>query len=169
MALLITLRGNSGSGKTSVARALQRRFGRGTLLISQDAVRRDMLLARDGADTPALPLLEDLLVYGRKNCAVVLLEGILRADWYAPLFEAARREFGEDILSYYWDIPFEETLRRHATKPNQADFGAEEMRQWWRARDLSPLLSERVFSEDVSLEAAVARVLRDAGSAPAVT
>lgn len=43
---LIVLRGNSGSGKTSTAKRLQRHFGRNTLLISQDMVRRDMLMVR---------------------------------------------------------------------------------------------------------------------------
>ena len=45
---LIVLRGNSGSGKTSVARDLQEHYGRNTLLISQDMVRREMLKAKDG-------------------------------------------------------------------------------------------------------------------------
>ena len=43
MSKLIILRGNSGSGKTTVARALQRKFGRNTMVISQDIIRRDML------------------------------------------------------------------------------------------------------------------------------
>lgn len=48
MGKLIILRGNSGSGKTTVARALQRKFGRNTLFLSQDTVRREMLWAHDG-------------------------------------------------------------------------------------------------------------------------
>lgn len=51
MARLIILRGNSGSGKTTVAKALQKRFGRNTMLISQDVVRRDMLHVKDGPDS----------------------------------------------------------------------------------------------------------------------
>ena len=43
MPKLIILRGNSGSGKTTVAKVLQTRYGRKTMRISQDAVRRDML------------------------------------------------------------------------------------------------------------------------------
>ena len=43
MPKLIILRGNSGSGKTTVAKELQKRFGRNTMLISQVVVRRDML------------------------------------------------------------------------------------------------------------------------------
>lgn len=43
MRKLIMIRGNSGSGKSSLAKALQRQFGRNTLMIPQDIVRREML------------------------------------------------------------------------------------------------------------------------------
>ena len=161
MSALIVLRGNSGSGKTTVARALQREFGRGTLLISQDAVRRDMLWSKDGPDNPALPLMRELLRYGSRHSDMVILEGILRADWYAPLFLAARADFGANIFAYYWDIPFEETLRRHATKPNRNEFGEAELRDWWLEGDRTPLLQERTIAADESLEATVARIVRD--------
>ena len=36
MKKIIILRGNSGSGKTTVARALQKKFGYNTMMISQD-------------------------------------------------------------------------------------------------------------------------------------
>lgn len=82
MAKLIILRGNSGSGKTSVSKALQKRFGRNTMVISQDMVRREMLWVKDGADTKALPLLINLLEYGRKNSEITILEGILDSECY---------------------------------------------------------------------------------------
>ena len=37
------LRGNSGSGKTTVAKGLQELFGRGTMVLSQDMIRREVL------------------------------------------------------------------------------------------------------------------------------
>lgn len=40
MRKLIILRGNSGSGKTTIAKELQNRFGTNTMLISQDVIRR---------------------------------------------------------------------------------------------------------------------------------
>lgn len=51
MKKLVILRGNSGSGKTTVARALQRKIGFNTMLISQDEIRRNMLWVKDGIDT----------------------------------------------------------------------------------------------------------------------
>lgn len=50
MGKLIVLRGDSGSGKTTVAKELQKKFGRNTILISQDVIRRDMLMVKDGED-----------------------------------------------------------------------------------------------------------------------
>ena len=57
---LIILRGNSGSGKTTIAKELQQVFGNNTMLISQDVIRRDMLKVKDGENTKALPLLEEI-------------------------------------------------------------------------------------------------------------
>ena len=58
---LIMLRGNSGSGKTTVAKELQKLFGRGTMVLSQDMIRREVLKERDGIDPPALPLIKQML------------------------------------------------------------------------------------------------------------
>ena len=47
MSKLIILRGNSGSGKTTVAKALQEKLGYNTMRISQDEVRRNMILLKE--------------------------------------------------------------------------------------------------------------------------
>ena len=78
MSKLIIIRGNSGSGKSTLAGRLQRKFGRNTMVISQDTARREMLWAKDGEGTPALPLMEELLRYGRRHSEVVILEGIMK-------------------------------------------------------------------------------------------
>jgi shikimate kinase len=59
VAKLIILRGNSGSGKTTKGKHLQRKFGSGTMLISQDIVRREMLFVKDGPNPEASQLLLD--------------------------------------------------------------------------------------------------------------
>ena len=149
---LIILRGNSGSGKSTLARALQHRLGRNTMVIAQDTVRREMLWVRDVPGTPAVALLIELLRYGYDHSEVTILEGILYADIYQPLFEEAVNLFGtEQIFAYYYDLPFEETLARHQTKSNKFEFGMEEMKRWWRERDLSPLLHEQLLTAEISL------------------
>ena len=145
---LIILRGNSGSGKTTVAKGLQELFGRGTMVLSQDMIRREVLKERDGMDPPALPLIKQMLRYGSENCQVVILEGIFISDWYRELFEAAIELYGTDIYAYYFDIPFEETVRRHQTRPKAAEFGADEMREWWKEKDYLDMIKEATITED---------------------
>ena len=117
MAKLIILRGNSGSGKTTVAKALQEKFGANTMLLSHDVIRREILKVKDGIGTPACTLLIHMLKYGRKNCEIVILEGILDSECYRELFKCAIEEYGSNIYAYYYDLPFEETLRYPHTRP----------------------------------------------------
>lgn len=105
MKKIIILRGNSGSGKTTVARALQKKFGCNTIMISQDEIRRNILWVKDGVDTKALPLMIELMKYGYEHCDVVILEGIMYDEWYSPLFKTANELYGMDIYAYYFDIP----------------------------------------------------------------
>lgn len=161
MSKLIILRGNSGSGKTTVAKELQKKFGRNTMIISQDMVRREILKVNDGPVTEALPLMQELLAYGKCHSEITILEGIMYADWYKPLFECAVREFGDEIYAYYFELPFEETIRRHQTKPNCNDFGEEEMKRWWRERDYIGFIKEGVITKREALEDIVERVYRN--------
>ena len=140
MPKIVVLRGNSGSGKSTVAKALQEKIGRGTLLISQDYVRREMLWTRGGADNKSLSksidLLKHLVFFGHKNCEFTILEGTLYVDEDTEkLFEKIKKLFGTSVFAYYFDLPFEETLKRHATKPIAQEWGEAEMRKWWRKKD----------------------------------
>lgn len=163
MSKLIILRGNSGSGKTTVAKELQNLYGHNTMRISQDVVRREMLMVKDGADTKALPLLQELLKYGHAHSEITVLEGIMYAAWYQPLFVLAGQLYGPQVYAYYFDLPFEETLRRHQTKANCTEFGEAEMRRWWEEKDYSPVLAEETITAEESLPEILARIVRDLG------
>ena len=93
------------------------------MLISQDAVRSVLLYVKAGQAPIGSELLFQLAVYGKEHCEVVILEGILNSKWYEPLFKKLLKEFNKDIYAFYFDIPFDETLRRHKTKPNANEFG----------------------------------------------
>lgn len=159
MRKLIILRGNSGSGKTTIAKELQNRFGSNTMLISQDVIRRDMLKVKDGENTQALPLMKELLIYGSNHSDVVILEGIMYADWYKPLFELAVKLYGTEVYAYYFDLTFEETLKRHQTKPNCHEFGEEAMRRWWREKDFSDVLNEITITDEEDMESIVTEIV----------
>jgi predicted kinase len=158
---LIILRGNSGSGKTTTGKALQRKFGRGTMLISQDVVRREMLFVKDGPNPEASQLLLELALYGKRNCNIVILEGILDSEWYKNLFKNLLDEFKDQIFAYYFDIPFEETLNRHQQKPNAHEFGEKEMREWWNEKDLLGIIHEVLLYKELSLNETVDKIYQD--------
>lgn len=159
---LIILRGNSGSGKTALSKLLQEKLGPNTMRISHDMVRMEILhtWGKEGVEKSE-PLMIELLKYGRQHSEVTILEGILPSEAYQSLFETAVEEYGANIFAYYYDLPFEETLRRHATKPNRDEFGEADMRRWWVEKDFLPNIRERVFGTEMSLEAAAERVCRD--------
>ncbi|MFQ9873424.1 hypothetical protein [Waltera sp.] len=50
-----------------------------------------------------------------------------------------------DIYAYYFDIPFEETVRRHNTRDKKQEFGEEDMRRWWREKDFSSVFNEKLL------------------------
>lgn len=158
---LIILRGNSGSGKTTTGKALQKKFGHGTMLISQDVVRREMLFVKDGPNPEASQLLNELVLYGKKHCNIVVLEGILNSKWYRKLFLNLLAEFKNQIFAYYFDIPFEETLNRHKQKPNAHEFGEKEMRKWWNEKDLLGIIPEVFIHKELSLNEIVDMIYQD--------
>jgi hypothetical protein len=74
---------------------------------------------------------------------------------------------------YYLDVSMDETLRRHATRPQAAEFGPDEMREWHRPRDLLIAIREHVIPETSTLQKTTELILTEtqllqAGAANAV-
>ncbi|MDR1464018.1 MAG: hypothetical protein LBJ11_01785 [Oscillospiraceae bacterium] len=179
---LILLRGNSGSGKTTAAQALRcamrERFGRGgTMLVSQDVIRIDLLDVRDTGDNESITLIREICAYGQRAGKHVILEGILDrwkygamlsdllarwqrpappADPSAPVCQAAR---GQTHV-YYYDVPLEITLDRHDTRPQKDLFTKEDMRRWYNTDNRLHVPGEQILTADLSVSEAVARMLR---------
>jgi predicted kinase len=155
---LIIIRGNSGSGKTTLATALQRHYGRNTMLISQDKIRREMLWVKDIKNNAAIPLLVDLIKYGRENSKVTILEGILYSDIYTRLFQTVVEEYQKNVHAFYFELSFNETLKRHKLKQTK-DFGEDEMKQWWREKDYVNSLQENTLTSNLSISDAVSYIV----------
>ena len=81
---LIILRGNSGSGKTTIANALHQCLKEQSLLISQDVVRREMLRVKDETGNLSIALLKQLVAFGYQECQYVIVEGIFQKPFIIP-------------------------------------------------------------------------------------
>ncbi len=156
---LIILRGNSGSGKTTVAKILQKELGYGTMLVSQDVIRREILRVRDEDSNPAIQLIYDLCIYGNKVGYTVILEGILSKKKYGIMLRNLLNDFDGEKEVCYFDIPFDETVRRHATKSNSYEFGEDEMKEWWKDKDFLGVDDERVIDETMTQERIVRSII----------
>lgn len=157
---LIILRGNSGSGKSTVAKRLRHEMGYGTMMVSQDVVRREILRTKDTNGNASIELIEQITHYGWSIGYDVIIEGILNKDKYGTMLGRLITNCPGSSHVYYFDIPFEETLRRHATKPNTHEFGEKEMRDWWRDKDFLDMPGEQIIDDTMSANEVVAEIMR---------
>ncbi|WP_225824129.1 AAA family ATPase [Streptomyces naphthomycinicus] len=160
---LVVLRGNSASGKSSVAAGLRERFGRGLALVGQDNLRRIVLRERDRPGAANIGLIDLTARYALNAGFHVVVEGILYADHYGDMLTRLRAEHRGPTHAYYLDVPFDETLARHATKPIADDVDETQLRDWYRPRDLLPDGLETVIGADSTLHETVDRVMSDTG------
>ena len=156
---IIIIRGNSGSGKTTVAKELCKQLGKDCMLLSQDVIRRDILHTNDGSDSAAIELLSKLVLFGKEHSNIIVLEGILNSIWYKPLFDTIRNNF-LNIFSYYYDIPFDETVKRFQTK-TKVNYTEEDMKRWWNEKNILGFSNEKMITKEMSLDDTVKMILGD--------
>lgn len=159
---LVVIRGNSGSGKSSTAREVRRRYGRGCALVEQDYLRRVLLREHgDGGVAPGF-------IVGTVRAALdagyhVVLEGILDGDAHRDVLRKLIDEHSGTTAVYYFDVPFEETVRRHLGRAESTKVTAEHMRDWYVAHDLLGVTGEHVLGPEVGFEDAVTTILHTSG------
>lgn len=106
---------NSGSGKTVTANALHEQLGENNLLIPQDYVRRTMLRVKDVPKNLSINLIKEIALFGIKNCRYTIIEGILPAAKYGKMLSELIEQADQSFI-YYYDLPFEETVKRYQEK-----------------------------------------------------
>lgn len=156
---IIIIRGNSGSGKTTVAKELCKHLGTDCMLLSQDVIRRDILHTKDGENSIAVDLIEKMIMFGKEHSKIIVLEGILKSQWYNSLFDTIKNNF-YSIYTYYYDIPFEETVKRFQTKTD-ANYTEQDMKRWWNEKDLLQFDNEKIISKDMTVNEVVEMILND--------
>ena len=120
---LITLRGNSATGKSTVAAEIRARYGRGLAIVAQDNLRRVILREQDIPGAASIGLIDLTARYALDHGYHVIIEGIMYADRYGPMLTRLRADHAGHTASYYFDIEFSETVKRHATKIKAAEYG----------------------------------------------
>ncbi|MCI2417396.1 AAA family ATPase [Saccharopolyspora sp. K220] len=159
---LVVLRGPSGSGKSSTARRLRAHLGRGVALVEQDYLRRVVLKERDVPGGANIELISATARFALDRGWHVIVDGIMYAERYREMLDQLRRDHLGSSAFYYFDVAWEETLRRHETRPQAAEFGVEEMRGWYRDADLLGFVAERTIPQVSTLDETVTRILREA-------
>lgn len=105
--------------------------------------------------------MEEMVLFGEGTGYDIILEGILHKDKYGDMLTRLTTHFKGRAHAYYFDISFEETLRRHVTKSNSHEFGETEMRDWWQEKDYLGIPNEKIISEDTSQDEILAMILKD--------
>jgi predicted kinase len=155
------LRGNSGAGKSTVAQALREAYGRGVAWVSQDLIRRIVLKERDRPGAMNIGLIDQIARYSLDHGYHVVLDGIFYADRYGPMLADLNRDHLGISRFYYLDVSMDETLRRHTTRPQAAEFGPDYMRQWHRPGDLLTEVRERIIPETSTLPKTISLILAE--------
>ncbi|WP_061810046.1 kinase [Rossellomorea vietnamensis] len=156
---LIIIRGNSGSGKTTTAKRLQQHLGRGTLLVSQDVVRRDMLKVQDRDGNLSMDLIRQITEYGRGKCEYVIVEGIFSEQRYGDMLRELIQFYNGKAHTYYYDLSFQETVRRHNSRSKKTEFGEESLRDWWNAEDYLRVDGEVQLTDEMTQDEIVEMIL----------
>ncbi|MFC0232389.1 zeta toxin family protein [Vagococcus entomophilus] len=162
MSKLIILRGNSGSGKSTTALAIQKYFPGGKVMrISQDEIRLGMLNVKDRIENPTAEAIQLLAKFGYGRFEIVIIEGILGTHIYKEMFQSLYHIFKGKVYTYYYAIPFEETLARHSQREKAQEFGADVMRKWWVEKDYLNFPNETLITAELDQKQVIKKIISD--------
>jgi predicted kinase len=160
---LVVIRGNSGSGKTTIARALRARYERGCALVEQDYLRRIMLKELDKPGGLAPRMIGQTVGLALDHGYHVVLEGILAATRYGSMIKELVRDHQGEIHLIYLDVPLEDTLRRHLQWRQASGFTTDDMRAWYLPDDRLGLDGEHIIGPTATLDETVEIIAATAG------
>jgi tRNA uridine 5-carbamoylmethylation protein Kti12 len=159
---LIILRGNSASGKSTVAKQLRDSSSRKIAIVEQDYLRRFILKEKETEGTDNIGLIYQTVIYALSRGYDVILDGILYFPRYGKMLQKLVKRCPDNYI-YYFNVSFEETLKRHKTKPVAQAYGEKEMRDWYNHMDVTDFKNEIIVPESASPESTVRHIVKDTG------
>jgi hypothetical protein len=130
-------------------------MGRGTALVEQDYVRRVLMWEKDTPDGLNIGMIDSVARHALDVGCSVVLEGILAADHYGTMLARLLGDHAGTTVCAYLDVSFDETVRRHATRPQAAEFTVEQMAGWFQPDDLLRVHGEIVVPQESTAEQTV--------------
>ncbi len=147
---LIVLRGPSGAGKSTVASLLHQQVVHKTALIDQDYYRHTMFNnLHSDLEAPRYVMfagIQAALDHGYD----VIVEGFLGMDKYQSYFDKLLAAHPQENYFFYFNVSFNETLRRHSGRAKSQQFGEEKMRELYARTGPSGYRNEQTIPETMS-------------------
>lgn len=119
-----------------------------------------MLWEPDSPGAVNIDLIEHIAAFGLARGLIVIVEGILGVDRYGGMLERLSSAAGQ-ALHYGFDLTFEQTLVRHAGRPQAQQFPPELMAQWYHGWQPLPFVDEVRIDASWDLDSVVDRIYRD--------
>ena len=137
--------------------------------IEQDHLRRVVLREHGSNSTPTIaPSFIATMVRAALGSGYhVVLEGILHTGQYGEPLRELIAEHPGPSYPVWMRVSFDETLRRHAGRPDLAHVTEQMMDSWYTPLDLLGVPGERVIEKGSSVEDTVVTILHESGLAEA--
>lgn len=133
MPKLIILRGNSGSGKSTVAKQIANSARHKMAIIDADVYRVEMLYPKPIIKDDFAELMQQNVLYCLGKGYDVIWDSIFHANErnksYLGNFLKTLHPYENYIFNF--KTSFDETVKRHGLRSKGNDFGISEMREWY--------------------------------------
>jgi len=129
-------------------------------VVPQDVVRRDRLKVHDREGNLSIELIRQIAEYGKGRCEFVIVEGILNESRYGDMLKNLIQFYDQKAFTYYFDLTFEETVRRYHSRSKKNEFGEDTLRTWWHSKDYLGVIRETLLPNDMSQEDILKLILK---------
>ena len=159
---LIVLRGPSGAGKSTVAKLLHGKAIKKTALIDQDYYRHVMFNnLHSDLEAPRYVMFAGVLA-ALQHGYDVILEGFMGMGKYQSYFDDLLVQHPDYNYFVYFDVSFEETLRRHKTRVKGDGLNEAKMNELFLRSGPSGYPGEMIINQETYAQHAVAMIVERA-------
>jgi 2-phosphoglycerate kinase len=159
--ILIVIRGNSGSGKSTVAKGILAKLPDSKIsYIEQDYIRRTILREQGSKEGANIKLIEEMVKFSLKNSFHVVLEGILTMKLYGKMLKRISKLTNNSYF-FYFDLPYEETFKRHKSKKLSKQISPEKHKSWYLKKDVTNFKNEKLINEKMKIDEIVNYIIKE--------